>query len=317
MTTPNYWSPQPGTATVNFVPDYLIGGDFPIATETGIIAAGQVLQRGTVLGQQLLSQTITSSAGANTGNGTIGALSVGTTAKIGAYKLVATGPTSFAVTDPAGVALPVANVGTAYADAEIGFRVTAGSTAFAAGDSFTLTISAPAQITASAGTNTGNGSIGSLSVLSGAQTGNYVATFSSPTSFTVTDPLGRTLASGAVGVAFANQIGFTISAGGVAFVAGDSFAIDNILPPASGFYTIATAAATDGSQVPCAILAESIDTTPAGTNGPGAAPLYLTGEFDANAVIWGAGLSATPLVVAQLRQVDIFLKQSILGDVVL
>lgn len=83
----------------------------------------------------------TAAKSGNTGNGSFGAsLAVGAGAKIGAYVLTATGATSFDVTDPSGDALPVLTVGAAYADAAFSGTLTAGGTAFVAGDAFTITV---------------------------------------------------------------------------------------------------------------------------------------------------------------------------------
>lgn len=72
--------------------------------------------------------------------------------------------------------------------------------------------------------NTGNGIPINVAALSGEQFGSYTVTFTSPTAFKVYDPSSTLIGTGSVGVPFANQIGFTISAGTVPFIAGDSFA---------------------------------------------------------------------------------------------
>ena len=84
------------------------------------------------------------------------------------------------------------------------------------------------------------------------------------------------------------------------------------LPEASGFYTIATTAAADGSQSPCAILADGVDTTAGVTT----APVYLTGEFNVAALTWGSGFASVPSqqTVAALRALSIFLRVPVLGD---
>ena len=81
-----------------------------------------------------------------------------------------------------------------------------------------------------AGTNTGNGTVGSISAGAAPASGSYSIKFTSATAFTVTAPYGTSLPPGVVGAAYANpQINFTITAGGTAFVAGDSFTIGNNL----------------------------------------------------------------------------------------
>lgn len=76
--------------------------------------------------------------------------------------------------------------------------------------------------------NTGNGTISAgPTVTAGvAENGAYSVIFTGATTFDVIDPNGRQLKAGATGVAYLDGgIGFTITAGGVAFVAGDGFTI--------------------------------------------------------------------------------------------
>jgi len=127
----------PGAWGYQYNPDQLIAGGLQLVTHNVMVMAG-LLVRGTVIGRQT-NFSLNVSHGTNTGNGTVGAITPGTTAQIGAYTLVATSATVFAVTDPEGVALPNATVGTPYVNPQINFTITAGGTAFAAGDSFTLT----------------------------------------------------------------------------------------------------------------------------------------------------------------------------------
>jgi hypothetical protein len=82
-----------------------------------------------------------------------------------------------------------------------------------------------ASVTAASG-NTGNGTVGTVTVASGTRSGSYTIEFASATAFGVVDPNGWPVGSGTVGVAFAGGgLGFTITAGETAFVAGDAFTI--------------------------------------------------------------------------------------------
>jgi hypothetical protein len=111
-----------------------------VVTQSVVIAEGaQPLPRGTVLGQQS-NVTVESAAGANNGNGTIGALSAGTGVEIGTYTLTATDATTFTVATPERVDLANATLGTACAKGGIGFTITGGDAAFGAGDSFAVTV---------------------------------------------------------------------------------------------------------------------------------------------------------------------------------
>lgn len=84
--------------------------------------------------------TVASVAGANTGNGTLGTLSVNAaTAQVGAYTVKFTAATVFSVFDPNGRELLGGTTGVAYSDGGVAFTITAGGTAFVAGDSFTVT----------------------------------------------------------------------------------------------------------------------------------------------------------------------------------
>lgn len=96
---------------------------------------------GLVMVQSTTGAATVSHAGTNVGNGTASAASVLAGAIYGAYSIIATSATEFTVQDPGGAFLAPLTVGTAYAD-EIGLTITAGSTAFVAGDTFTVSVTA-------------------------------------------------------------------------------------------------------------------------------------------------------------------------------
>ena len=76
------------------------------------------------------------------------------------------------------------------------------------------------------GGNTGNGTVSAGPTINAAigMNGVYQVRFSDATHFTVVDPNGKQLADGQTGVAYSDAgLGFTITAGGTAFVAGDGF----------------------------------------------------------------------------------------------
>lgn len=79
----------------------------------------------------------------NTGDGTIAmaATPVVSGVQPGMYKAVATTATVFAVTDPYGNPLGNATAGTAFSN-QIAFTITAGETAFVAGDEFSIDVEA-------------------------------------------------------------------------------------------------------------------------------------------------------------------------------
>jgi hypothetical protein len=138
MTVATYGT-TPGMQQVNFIPDRLIAGEFPIVTDNGTISTGGIVYRGTLIGQQSLGTLAAVAGGSNHGNGSVGSMSLGNQELAGSYQIVFTGATTFNVIAPNGDELPPGVTGTAYSNAEIGFTVTAGGTAFQAGDTFTLT----------------------------------------------------------------------------------------------------------------------------------------------------------------------------------
>lgn len=93
--------------------------------------------------------------------------------------------------------------------------------------------------------NTGNPTFGTIAVGAAGKPGAYKLTFTAPTKFTVEDPLGVTIGSGTTGVAFSKVgIGFTLTAGGTAAVAGDEWTIT--VASGSGKYIPYTAAGAAG-----------------------------------------------------------------------
>ena len=80
---------------------------------------------------------------------------------------------------------------------------------------------------AATASNTGNPTLGSITTAPAAvKLGVYTLTFTSATKFDMEDPDGVKIGSGTTGVAFNKSgIGFTMTAGGIAAVAGDEFKI--------------------------------------------------------------------------------------------
>lgn len=130
---------QPSLQAQVYVPDQLIADARNLVSQPIVLGAG-TLKRGTVLGQQSTNPISAAATAGNTGNGTIGSLSVGSAPLVGTYKATATSATVFAVTDPEGNALGNATAGTPFTSSEINFTITAGGTAFAAGDSFSILV---------------------------------------------------------------------------------------------------------------------------------------------------------------------------------
>jgi hypothetical protein len=118
-----------------------------------------------------------------------------------------------------------------------------------------------ATAAAKSGGNTGNGTISAVTTLPDAKPGVYKLRFTAATTWALTDPDGFALANGANGVANANDLAFTTTAGGNAFVAGDGF--DITVAAGSGKYKPLAPAAVDGTEIAAAILYEGCDATSA------------------------------------------------------
>lgn len=109
-------------------------------------AGAATLPVGTVVAKVTEAGATGAAVAGNTGNGTITASpTVGAAAKAGVYRVTciatATNGGSFAVEDPDGVTIGTAVVGTPFTT-HLTFTVTDGSTDFAVGDAFTITVAA-------------------------------------------------------------------------------------------------------------------------------------------------------------------------------
>ncbi len=120
-------------------------GNGSISREAITVLSGQNLQAGAVLGKVATASTGTPTADAgNTGDGTIGAVTVGAKGKVGTYKVTCIEPAvdggTFTVEDPDGKEIGVAKVGSAFSKGGLGFTIADGAADFAAGDSFDIVV---------------------------------------------------------------------------------------------------------------------------------------------------------------------------------
>lgn len=139
-------TPPASFSSDTFTPDRLVAGDMQLVPRTITLLSGQNALRGAVLGATSSAGTATGAAVAgNTGNGTIGTISAGASAKAGRYRITCVEPASnagsFAVEDPDGVQVGTATVGVAFTG-PVNFTIADGATDFAVGDAFTIDVSA-------------------------------------------------------------------------------------------------------------------------------------------------------------------------------
>lgn len=133
-----------------------------------------------------------------------------------------------------------------------------------------------------AGTNTGNGTMGATTALDNAAIGTFTVIFTAATVFHVINPNGVRLKDGATGVAYSDQVGFTITAGGTAFVAGDTFTIavtQSTTPKVTSF--------TTGSK-PYSVMYDAVDAT----SGAKIGNAYREAELKASECSFGTGTLA-------------------------
>lgn len=117
--------------------------DGMLTRDTGLILSGAgIVTSGLVLGAELTGGAgVAAALGTNTGNGTFGAIVAGAASRIGVYTVEFDDATHYVVTDPLGAEVSHGTTGVAFAAGGLGFTITAGGTAFAPGDSFTVIVS--------------------------------------------------------------------------------------------------------------------------------------------------------------------------------
>lgn len=328
---------QPSILAETYVPDQLIAGNFHLVSEAVTVSGASALPRGTVMGISS-SGSITSSVGKTPGTGTITVAVLptnGDTVTIQGTVITFNTQTSGQINQ-----IPVANqvlfnsgmtvaqvaqafveVLSASLDVNLvkmtyslaGAVVTARAVAYGTGgNAFTLATSNATAFTLSGATlaggtnNAGTATIGTISGGPATKRGSYQVVLTSATQGNVTDPGGNMLGVTTMGTAFVNpEINFTITTGGSP-AAGDIFVISVADATLTNVWKLCTSAAADGSNAPQGILADFCDPS----SGNVAAGVYVTGEFNGNAIVFDSSL--TPQVIrAAFRGNGIFIKNVI------
>lgn len=153
------------------------------------------------------------------------------------------------------------------------------------------------------GTNTGNGTFGAITVGGLAQLGAYSVEFDDATHFVVSDPGGLEVGHGTTGVAFsAGGLGFTITAGGTAFVPGDSFTVTVTQGAAVFKYGAFDPTATTGFQNAVAIVYGDCNASAADKP---AAVISREAEVNSSELVWGANVTTQAQKTAALAQLAV------------
>jgi hypothetical protein len=245
--------------------EYLLSeANYWISRENVLVASGEVLKPGTVLGMTTAATAVAVADASNTGNGTVGAITLAAGVREGAYRLTILEPGSnagdFELAGPDGVAVGTGVVGAAFSGGGLSFTLADGSTDFAGGDGFTIYVRAGSV---TAGPNTGNGTFTLYQTGQGAQVGSYAVTITAAAAnggtFTVVSPDGVILGTGTVGTRWSNAgLDFLIADGSTDFVVGDSWTV----AVARGKVRAWNPANTDGSGGdPYGILIHACDAT--------------------------------------------------------
>jgi hypothetical protein len=155
------------------------------------------------------------------------------------------------------------------------------------------TVTASAASSAAYAGNTGNGTMGAITVSSGAIAGDYKLTITAPATnagnFIVEDPNGKFVGQGDVAAAFsAGGLAFTLADGSTDFVAGDGFTIT--VAAGDLKYAPYDDDNVDGSETAAAIAYAGVDATSADQT---VAAVVRNAEVKLSALQWAATNDAT------------------------
>jgi flagellar hook-basal body protein len=106
--------------------------------QTGVLATGTLTFNGNGVLTATTPPTVGTPGYTGTGNGTMSAVAGGATSVAETITMTATDATHFTVSGSVSGVLGTATAGTAFTSGQIGFTIAAGSTAFVAGDKFTV-----------------------------------------------------------------------------------------------------------------------------------------------------------------------------------
>jgi hypothetical protein len=188
--------------------DNLVVNNSECNTADVVIASGQNLKRGSLLGKVRYGVPVTGAL-AGTGNGTMTLVKGGPKTKIGTYTVAYIGAIStvaavFSVTNPDGVVLGSVEVGLGnneiayFFSDEISFKLLNGTTDFSTDSVFTVAVTGVIPGTASV-SGTGNGTMPQVEARRLMKRGAYVATCVTAATnggvFNIVDPDGNTIGS--------------------------------------------------------------------------------------------------------------------------
>jgi hypothetical protein len=123
---------------------YEEASEFGYCREDVSVVVESGMDIGAVVARTLISGSATATAGTNTGNGTVGTITVSKFAQVGSYKVrlvsAAANAGDFTVADPTGVLVGHGKVGVVCTAGGLSFTIADGATDFAVGDTFTIAV---------------------------------------------------------------------------------------------------------------------------------------------------------------------------------
>jgi len=166
-------------------------------------------------------------------------------------------------------------------------------------------IAAAAAAATALGTNTGNGTFGAITVAAPSVAGVYVVEFDTATNYIVSAPNGEEVGHGVTGAAFAaGGLGFTITAGGTAFVPADSFNVTVTGGANVGLWVPYDPTGNDGREVASAVLGSGYKDTTL-LNQAAAALVRGPARINGSELVWGANVTTTPQKTAALASLKL------------
>lgn len=169
-----------------------------------------------------------------------------------------------------------------------------------------ITTGASASAVAFSG-NTGNGTMGTITVSAGALEGAYKLVIIEPATdagkFQVEDPTGKIIGTGAVAAAFSKGgLAFTLADGATDFASGDGFTIT--VAAGSGKWTGYDDGNADGSQVAAGVLMQSVDATSADVD---ATAIVRLAEVKTDALQWIDAVDSTAKAKAYVDLASVYI----------
>lgn len=188
--------------------------------------------------------------------------------------------------------------------------VASGGGALAAGTVLGLADLVAGTPAAGASNTAGTGTMGTVTLGGQAVVGTYRAVCTAKVAghgtFAVYAPDGSRLADASGDVAYTSgHVNFTIAVTATDYEVGDLFTVA-VSAAASPKAKAVDSTAVDGSQRPYAVLAEAVDATSADKT----APVYLSGEFNEDALAFG-GTDTIATHRAALRALNIYAKGAV------